>query len=248
MKKNNVIEVKDLSVCYKSMKSFKLKTNIFKMGRKKEVFKALDDISFEIKKGSVIGIIGRNGSGKSTLLRTIAGIYNPDEGSVNTFNNTIALLALGIGFKNELSGYENIYLSGLLLGFSKEEISKKIKDIIEFSELADFINKPVKTYSSGMHSKLAFSITALLDTDILLIDEVLSVGDMSFREKSFAKIKEIIENGDKTVIIVSHSLDTLSKICDKVIWLEKGHLINFAETDKVLNEYRNFMERKNLEI
>ena len=235
------IEVENLEVDYRSMKSFKIKTNIFKMWRKKEVFTALKDISFKIRKGSVIGIIGRNGSGKSTLLKTIAGIFSPDKGKVDIKNNSVALLSIGLGFNLELSGYENIYLSGLLLGFSRNEIKKKIPAIVEFSELGDFIYKPVKTYSSGMHSKLAFSITALLDTDILLIDEVLSVGDINFKEKSFAKIKEIIQNKEKTVLIVSHVLSTIEEICDKVMWLDNGKLIEFGETKKVTEAYSNFM-------
>ena len=151
MKKEHSIIVKNLTVKYKTMKSFKLKTNIFRISRKREVFEALKDINFEVEKGSVIGIIGQNGSGKTTLLKTIAGIFSPDVGTVDIKNNSVALLSIGLGFKPELSGYENIYLSGLLLGFSKEKIKRRIKEIIEFSELEEFIYKPVKTYSSGMH-------------------------------------------------------------------------------------------------
>ena len=242
MKKNNSIVVQNLSVSYKSMKAFKIKTNLFKMWRKKDVFWALKNISFEIEKGSVIGIIGMNGSGKTTLLKTIAGIFFPDKGSVDIKSNSVALLSIGLGFNAELSGYENIILSGLLLGFSKEQINSKIKEIIDFSELGEFIYKPVKTYSSGMHSKLAFSITALLDTDILLIDEVLSVGDMNFRDKSYAKIKEIIEKKDKTVVIVSHSISTIKDTCSKVIWLNRGTLMEFGDADKVVDNYVKFME------
>jgi len=243
MKKNNSIVVQNLSVSYKSMKAFKIKTNLFKMWRKKDVFWALKDISFEIEKGSVVGIIGMNGSGKTTLLKTIAGIFSPDIGIVDIKQNSVALLSIGLGFNAELSGYENIILSGLLLGFTKEQINSKIKEIIDFSELGDFIYKPVKTYSSGMHSKLAFSITALLDTDILLIDEVLSVGDMNFKEKSYAKIKEIIEKKDKTVIIVSHSLSTIEEICNKVLWINKGKLMEYGKTSEVVDKYKEFMDK-----
>ncbi len=243
MKKNNSIVVQNLSVSYKSMKAFKIKTNLFKMWRKKDVFWALKDISFEIEKGSVVGIIGMNGSGKTTLLKTIAGIFSPDIGIVDIKQNSVALLSIGLGFNTELSGYENIILSGLLLGFTKEQINSKIKEIIDFSELGDFIYKPVKTYSSGMHSKLAFSITALLDTDILLIDEVLSVGDMNFKEKSYAKIKEIIEKKDKTVIIVSHSLSTIEEICNKVLWINKGKLMEYGKTSEVVDKYKEFMDK-----
>lgn len=242
MKKEYSIVVKNLTIKYKTMKSFKLKTNIFKISRKREVFEALKDINFEIEKGSVVGIIGQNGSGKTTLLKTIAGIFSPDIGIVDIKDNSVALLSIGLGFKPELSGYENIYLSGLLLGFSKEKIKSKIKEIIEFSELGDFIYKPVKTYSSGMHSKLAFSITALLDTDILLIDEVLSVGDVNFKAKSYEKIKEIIKDEKKTVLIVSHSTSTLKEICTKTMWIDKGKLMAFGDTEEVISAYEDYME------
>lgn len=244
MKKEYAIIVDNLSVNYRSMKSFRIKSNILKIWKKKDVFTALKNINFKIEKGSVIGIIGRNGSGKSTLLKTIAGIFSPDTGTVDIKDNTVALLSIGLGFNVELSGYENIILSGLLLGFTKEKINEKIDEIIEFSELRDFIYKPVKTYSSGMHSKLAFSITTLLDTDILLIDEVLSVGDISFREKSYAKIKEIIKNKDKTILIVSHSLNTIKEICSKTIWIDNGNLIDFDTTEKVVDNYTKFMDGK----
>lgn len=244
MKKEYAIIVDNLSVNYRSMKSFRIKSNILKIWKKKDVFTALKNINFKIEKGSVIGIIGRNGSGKSTLLKTIAGIFSPDTGTVDIKDNTVALLSIGLGFNVELSGYENIILSGLLLGFTKEKINEKIDEIIEFSELGDFIYKPVKTYSSGMHSKLAFSITTLLDTDILLIDEVLSVGDISFREKSYAKIKEIIKNKDKTILIVSHSLNTIKEICSKTIWIDNGNLIDFDTTEKVVDNYTKFMDGK----
>lgn len=244
MKKEYVIIVDNLSVNYRSMKSFRIKSNILKIWKKKDVFTALKNINFKIEKGSVIGVIGRNGSGKSTLLKTIAGIFSPDTGTVDIKDNTVALLSIGLGFNVELSGYENIILSGLLLGFTKEKINEKIDEIIEFSELGDFIYKPVKTYSSGMHSKLAFSITTLLDTDILLIDEVLSVGDISFREKSYAKIKEIIKNKDKTILIVSHSLNTIKEICSKTIWIDNGNLIDFDTTEKVVDNYTKFMDGK----
>ena len=244
MKKEYAIIVDNLSVNYRSMKSFRIKANILKIWKKKDVFTALKNINFKIEKGSVIGVIGRNGSGKSTLLKTIAGIFSPDTGTVDIKDNTVALLSIGLGFNVELSGYENIILSGLLLGFTKEKINEKIDEIIEFSELGDFIYKPVKTYSSGMHSKLAFSITTLLDTDILLIDEVLSVGDISFREKSYAKIKEIIKNKDKTILIVSHSLNTIKEICSKTIWIDNGNLIDFDTTEKVVDNYTKFMDGK----
>lgn len=178
------IEVKDVKVAYRSMKSFSIKKSLGKIRQRRDYYEALKGVSFEVPKGKIVGIIGKNGSGKSTLLRTIAGVFSPDEGTVNTFGNRLSLLAIGIGFQANLSGLENIYLSGLLLGFTEKEIKKRLPEIIEFSELGDFIYKPVQTYSSGMYSKLAFSITAILDTEIILIDEVLSVGDINFRARA----------------------------------------------------------------
>lgn len=244
MNKEYAIIVENLKVNYKTMKSFRIKSNVFDITKKRETFTALQNINLKIEQGQVIGIIGRNGSGKSTLLKTIAGIFSPDEGNVNINNNTVSLLSIGLGFKAELSGYENIYLSGLLLGFSKEMIEEKIQEIIEFSELKEFIFKPVRTYSSGMYSKLSFSISVLLDTDILLIDEVLSVGDINFKEKSYKKMQEIITDKNKTILIVSHSLDTIKEICNKTIWIEKGQLIEFDDTGKVIDNYIKFMEKK----
>lgn len=246
MKKNNyAITANNLSVKYRTMKSFSIKKSIFNFkNRKREKFEALKNVSFNIEKGRIVGIIGKNGSGKSTLLKTIAGVFSPDEGELNTYNNTVSLLAIGIGFKANLSGYENIFLSGLLLGFTENQIKEKTNEIIEFSELGEFIYKPVKTYSSGMHSKLAFAITALLDTDIILIDEVLSVGDINFKEKSERKMKQIIQNRDKTVIIVSHSLSTLTGLCDEIIWIDDGRIKEFGETNQVIENYAKFMESR----
>ena len=200
-------------------------------------------MSFTVPKGKIIGIIGKNGSGKSTLLKTIAGVFSPDEGTIDTFGNRLSLLAIGIGFQTMLSGYENIFLSGLLLGFTEKEIRARLPEIIEFSELGDFIYKPVQTYSSGMHSKLAFSITAFLDTEIILIDEVLSVGDMSFREKSYAKMKEIISHKDKTVMIVSHSNASILELCDDVLWIHDGLVKEYGPAAEVVENYEGFMRR-----
>ena len=179
------IEVKDVKVAYRSMKSFSIRKNPGKIRQRRDYYEALKGVSFQVARGKIVGIIGKNGSGKSTLLKTIAGVFSPDEGTVNTFGSRLSLLAIGIGFQSNLSGLENIYLSGLLLGFTEKEIKERLPEIIEFSELGGFIYKPVQTYSSGMYSKLAFSITAILDTEIILIDEVLSVGDINFREKSY---------------------------------------------------------------
>ena len=237
------IEVKDVHVRYRSMKSFSLRKSLGQIRQRRDSYEALRGVSFTVPKGKIIGIIGKNGSGKSTLLKTIAGVFSPDEGTIDTFGNRLSLLAIGIGFQTTLSGYENIFLSGLLLGFTEKEIRARLPEIIEFSELGDFIYKPVQTYSSGMHSKLAFSITAFLDTEIILIDEVLSVGDMSFREKSYAKMKEIISHKDKTVMIVSHSNASILELCDDVLWIHDGRVKEYGPAAEVVENYEGFMRR-----
>lgn len=237
------IEVKDVHVRYRSMKSFSLRKSLGQIRQRRDSYEALRGVSFTVPKGKIIGIIGKNGSGKSTLLKTIAGVFSPDEGTIDTFGNRLSLLAIGIGFQTTLSGYENIFLSGLLLGFTEKEIRARLPEIIEFSELGDFIYKPVQTYSSGMHSKLAFSITAFLDTEIILIDEVLSVGDMSFREKSYAKMKEIISHKDKTVMIVSHSNASILELCDDVLWIHDGLVKEYGPATEVVENYEGFMRR-----
>lgn len=236
------IEVENLSICYKGLKSYSIKKN-FLLGKraKPEMFRAVKNLSFKLEKGEILGIVGKNGSGKSTLLKAIAGIFTPDEGTIDLHNHTVSLLAIGVGFQRELSGRENILLSGMLLGFTEEEIKKKTDAIIAFSELGDFIDKPVRTYSSGMYSKLSFSITAILETDIILIDEVLSVGDTRFRKKSYAKMKELISQKDRTVVIVSHDRKTILELCNKLLWINDGEFMKFGETKEVLQAYDAFM-------
>ena len=245
MEKDEIaISVKDLHVYYRDMNRFSLKKGGLKALGKGKIFKAVKGVTFEVPKGQILGITGKNGSGKSTLLRAISGIFSPDKGSINLHGNTISLLSIGVGFQKKLTGYENIFLSGLLLGFTKEEIEAKLDEIIEFSELGDFIYKPVRSYSSGMYSKLAFSITAILETDIMLIDEVLSVGDIHFKEKSYNKMKELISDSTRTVVIVSHSTKTLVELCDKVIWLHDGLIKEEGEPEKVMSDYEAFMREE----
>lgn len=240
---STAISVKDLWIVYKSLKAVSSKKALFSFGKNKlETFEAVRGISFDIEEGQVVGLIGKNGSGKSTLLRSIAGIFSPDKGEINLYGKTVSLLSIGVGFKTNLSGRENIILSGLLMGFKKAEILEKMDQIIEFSELGKFIDKPVKTYSSGMYSKLAFSITAVMETDIMLIDEVLSVGDEKFKKKSYAKIKELISDKTRTVIIVSHSIDTLKKLCDHVVWINDGEFVMQGDAQEVLEAYRESMK------
>ncbi len=238
------IDVKELHIKYKELKKMTVKQSLlhFKLNRTEE-FEALKGVSFSVKKGSILGIIGKNGSGKSTLLRAISGIFSPDSGSVNLHGNTVSLMSIGAGFQNKLTGFENIILSGLLMGFTEEQIRDKAAEIIEFSELEGFIYKPVRTYSSGMYSKLAFSITALLRTDIMLIDEVLSVGDIRFREKSGAKMREIIADENRTVVIVSHSLGTLAELCTEILWLNDGEVKGLGEPGQIIPRYEEYMKR-----
>ncbi len=240
-KKNIAVTVKDLHISYRGLKKTSIRASWKHFGDKVEVYEALKGVSFEIEEGKILGIIGQNGAGKSTMLRAIAGIFSPDKGSIDLHGRTISLLSIGVGFNKKLTGKENIYLSGMLLGFSEEEIAAKEKEIIEFADIGEFIKKPVKTYSSGMYSKLAFAITAILETDIMLIDEVLSVGDAKFKEKSYNKMKELISDTHRTVIIVSHSLGTISELCDEVLWLEKGEVIMKGSAEEVIPKYQEFM-------
>ena len=238
-----VISVKDVKIRYRFLKKISLLKSMFSLKKfaKTEYFEAVKGISFDVKRGQILGIVGKNGSGKSTLLRAIAGIFSPDEGSIDLHGHSISLMSIGVGFNGALTGRENIYLSGTLLGFSREQINAKIDDIIEFSELGKFVDRPVKTYSSGMHSKLAFSITAILETEIMLVDEVLSVGDAKFKKKSYDKMKSLIEDSNRTVIIVSHSTDALQKLCDSILWIHDGEFKMMGKTEEVLPEYINFM-------
>ena len=239
----SAISVKDVKIRYRCCKKVALLKPIFapKKFSKTEYFEAVKGVSFEVEKGQILGIVGKNGSGKSTLLRAIAGIFSPDEGTIDLHGNSISLLSIGVGFQSKLTGRENIYLSGMLLGFDREKIDEKLDEIIEFAELGTFIDRPVKTYSSGMHSKLAFSITAVLETDIMLIDEVLSVGDAKFRKKSYEKMRSLITKEDRTVIIVSHDSNTLKKLCDSILWIHEGEMKAIGPTEEILPEYEKFM-------
>ena len=182
------IEVENLCISYRGLKSYSIKQNLLHGKRSRaEEFQAVKNVSFKVEKGEILGLIGKNGSGKSTMLRAIAGIFSPNSGTINLHGHSVSLLSIGVGFQKELSGRDNILLSGMLLGFSEAQIREHMDEIIQFSELGKFIDAPVRTYSSGMHSKLAFSITAVLETDIILIDEVLSVGDSRFKRRAMPK-------------------------------------------------------------
>lgn len=242
-KKNITVSVKNLYITYRGLKKTSIRASFMKPKSKVETFEALKGVSFEVEEGKILGIIGKNGSGKSTMLRAVAGIFSPDKGTIDLHGNSVSLLSIGVGFNRKLTGKENIYLSGMLLGFSEEQIKEKEKEIIDFADIGDFINRPVKTYSSGMYSKLAFAITAILETDIMLIDEVLSVGDARFKEKSYNKMKELISDEHRTVLIVSHSLDTIKNLCDEVLWLNDGVMIDYGKPQDIIPKYVEFMNK-----
>ena len=242
MEREIAIEVKNLYISYRNLQKFSIKQSLLHFKKvQADVFQAVKDVSFEVEKGEILGIIGKNGSGKSTMLKALAGIFSPDTGSIDLKNHSVSLLSIGVGFEKEMSGRENIILSGMLLGFSEEFIRSKMDEIIEFAGLGKFIDMPVRTYSSGMYSKLAFSITAILETGIMLIDEVLSVGDQKFKKKSYNKMKELISKRDRTVVIVSHSMSTLEDLCDQIIWMHDGEIVMYDKPEIVLPVYTDFM-------
>lgn len=237
------VRVEDVCINYRLMNNVTLQHSLFKKRSKEEVFKAVKHVSFDVEQGGILGIIGKNGSGKSTLLRAVAGVFSPNSGMIDLGGRSVSLMALGVGFKENLTGRDNILLSGMLLGFKESEIKEKMQRIIDFAEIGDFIDRPVKTYSSGMHSKLAFAITAMLETDIMLVDEVLSVGDERFKKKSLAKMKELITDKNRTVIIVSHNMETLKELCNNVLWLHDGEVMEIGDSGTVLAHYKEFMEK-----
>lgn len=199
-------------------------------------FWALKHISFEVKKGDVIGIIGHNGAGKSTLLKVISGIMKPTEGIVETNGNIVPMLELGSGFDMELTGRENIFLNGAILGYSEAFLKDKCQEIIDFSELGSFIEAPIRTYSSGMLARLAFSVACVVEPEILIVDEILSVGDADFQEKSRNRMMELMSGGT-TVFFVSHSLEQIREMCNKVLWLEHGEMQAFGEMQQICDKY-----------
>ena len=252
-KKDIMIKVNDVSMRFNLgiEKGFSLKqafVNLFdnnkrKAKREKNVdFWALKNVSFKINKGEVIGFIGSNGAGKSTLLKVVAGVMKPTKGSVEVYGNICPMIELGAGFDTQLTARENIYLNGAVMGYSKELIRSKFDEIVEFSELKDFLDVPVQNFSSGMVARLAFSIATIVDPEILIVDEILSVGDIAFQAKSEAKMMEMI-SGRTTVLFVSHSVDQIKKMCDRVVWIEHG-VVQKIGGKEVCDEYVNFMNKK----
>ena len=204
-----------------------------------EEFQVLDDISFEVKKGEVVGIIGKNGAGKSTLLKIIAGVMKPTSGKVTANGNIVPMLELGSGFDPELNGRENIFLNGAILGYSQEFLQEKYDEILEFSELGQFIDMPIRNYSSGMMMRLAFSIATVVQPEILIVDEILAVGDEGFQNKSKARMMELMSGGT-TVLFVSHSIDQIEEMCDRVVWLEDHKIKMLDVANVVCDEYRKY--------
>ena len=203
---------------------------------KYEEFDALTDVSFSIEKGEVIGIIGHNGAGKSTLLKIISGILKPTEGSIEVHGNIVPMLELGSGFDYDLTGRENIFLNGAILGYSEEFLKEKYDEIVAFSELGKFIEIPIRNYSSGMLMRLAFSVATVVNPDILIVDEILAVGDANFQAKSKARMLELM-GGGTTVLLVSHSIEQIREKCDRVIWLDHGHVKMIGETNEICDRY-----------
>jgi len=204
-----------------------------------ELFTALDDVSFTVGKGERVGIIGHNGAGKSTLLKLISHITSPTSGEIGINGRVASMLEVGTGFHRELSGLENIYMNGAILGMKKKEIDEKLEEIIEFSEMRQFIDTPVKRYSSGMYVKLAFAVSAHLDSEIMIMDEVLAVGDQAFQKKCIEKMADVSGKEGRTVLYVSHNMDTIRRLCDRVLVLEKGKLIFDGDVEKGIELYIN---------
>ena len=246
--KENMIEVKNVSMKFNLgiEKGFSLKQGFVDMFKKKEKinndFWALKNVNFDVEKGEVVGFVGSNGAGKSTLLKVIAGVMKPTKGKVSVYGNICPMIELGAGFDSQLTARENIYLNGAVMGYSKEFINSKFDEIVSFSELNEFLDVPIQNFSSGMIARLAFSIATVVDSEILIVDEILSVGDMAFQKKSEEKMLNMI-NGGTTVLFVSHSIDQIRNMCNKVVWIEKGE-VQAIGGKEVCDKYIEFMNNK----
>ena len=242
----NSIIVEDVSVTYKTSldKRPTLKSTVKRLGRRERVVReveALKHVSFHVPQGSVLGVIGANGAGKSTLMRAIAGILPPTSGKVEVYGRVSTLLALGVGFNKDLTGRDNVRLGGLAAGLDRARLAEKYEDIVEFAELGDFMDMPMRTYSSGMYGRLAFSVAVNMEPDILIVDEALSVGDARFRRKSANKMKELCSQ-HRTVVLVSHALQTVRDLCDHAIWMDHGVMQMWDDPDPVVDAYTEFLE------
>ncbi|MBO0473553.1 ABC transporter ATP-binding protein [Enterococcus sp. DIV0840] len=210
-----------------------------------DLFYALKDVTMQIEKGEMIGFVGENGSGKSTILKIITGVLTPTSGSMKINGKISALLELGSGFNPEYSGYENIFLNGMVLGFSREEMQERVDDVIKFADIGDHLYQPVKTYSSGMFVRLAFAVAINVDPDILIVDEALAVGDLEFQLKCMEKFTEI-KNSGKTILFVSHDVNSVRRFCDRTFWLKNGEVVEYGDTMDVTTNYENFLKKKSI--
>jgi len=240
--KSAIINVEHLTKIYRlyHRPSDRFKAILRPQGKYHQDFYALNDVSLQAGRGETLGVIGRNGSGKSTLLKIIAGILTPTGGTLNVQGRVAALLELGAGFNPLMTGMENIYFSGTIMGYTRREIDKRLGEIVDFAGIGDYLDQPVRTYSSGMFVRLAFAVAISVDPDILLVDEALAVGDMNFQAKCFRKLAKFREDG-RTVIFVTHALDTVIRYCDKAIVLEKGRLVAEADPKKAVDAYKQIM-------
>jgi ABC-type polysaccharide/polyol phosphate transport system ATPase subunit len=240
------ISVEDVSVTYRTSleRAPTLKSTVLKLGRREKIVReieAVKHVSFDVPHGEVLGIVGANGAGKSTLVRTVAGILPPSSGRVEVHGRVSTLLALGVGFNKKLSGRENVVLGGLAAGLKREQLAEKYDDIVKFAELQEFMDLPMRTYSSGMYGRLAFAVAVMMEPDILLIDEALSVGDARFRRKCARKMRELCSE-DRTVVLVSHALGTIQELADQAIWMDHGQMRMWDEPETVVNAYTEFLE------
>lgn len=241
MEKKIVIQAEDVTMRFRmnsdrilSLKEFV--TTALRGKLKYQEFTALDHVSFSVQKGETLGLIGRNGAGKSTMLKIISGILKPTSGSVTCHGNIVPMLELGSGFDMDLTGEENIFLNGAIMGYREEFLREKYQEIVAFSELGEFINSPIRNYSSGMLMRLAFSIATVVDPEILIVDEILAVGDAAFQEKSKKRMLELMSGGT-TVLFVSHNIDQIMEMCDQVIWLEHGQIKMIGAASGVCSQY-----------
>ena len=241
------IRVEDVSVTYRTSLEAAptLKNTVLKLGRREKVVRevqALKDVSFEVPEGQVLGVVGANGAGKSTLMRTVAGILPPNSGRVEVHGRVSTLLALGVGFNRKMTGRQNVVLGGLAAGLSREQLASKYEEIVAFAELEDFMDMPMRTYSSGMYGRLAFAVAVTMEPEILLIDEALSVGDARFRKKSFRKMRQLCRQEGRTIILVTHGLRSITRLCDQAIWMHGGELRMQDEPQAVVDAYTQFLE------
>ena len=239
------IRVEDVSVTYRTSleRAPTFKSTLLRLGRRERIIReieALQNVSFEVPHGKVMGVVGANGAGKSTLMRTVAGILPPTRGRVEVKGRVSTLLSLGVGFNKKLTGRQNVVLGGLAAGLTRAELREKYDEIVEFAELEDFMDMPMRTYSSGMYGRLAFAVAVTMHPDILIIDEALSVGDARFRRKSFQKMRELCRE-DRTILLVSHALGSIEKLCDEAIWMDKGRLRMWDEPHAVVEAYTEFL-------